>query len=427
MLGKQWLNRYASIDMRGSAIERNQNRQRKLDGIVTWYFDHVMESLPLMLQLALLLLGCALSLYLWGIDTTVALVVLGVTSFGVASYIFFVLAGTASASCPYQTPGAQILRHILPLTQSVLHSTFSSVVKGSWCLYGPITWWGNVEKTGFTSYSLVSLLKCILLLPYCLVHDTYALVRAMIRVFFALAHSVHGWFRDTRGSYPQSTLFDLQCITWVLQTSLDKSIHLLTLKLLSTMTTLADFNPALVSACFDILAGCVPTVGGKMVVAQGSEELAEVSALCCLRMLPHLTTMDPTSSAFKDMRRRYTKTFPLETNFEGFPSYHRFGIIHNTFYPSRKVVLPQFFYRPKIQWKGCEVSSSEHAVLIQLARFEYQRKRYQKVPRWILRFAYHLLSKEPLPPASVVADCLSIVAMDMGCTAPTLDERCVHI
>ena len=27
MLGKQWLNRYASSDLRGSAIERSQNRQ----------------------------------------------------------------------------------------------------------------------------------------------------------------------------------------------------------------------------------------------------------------------------------------------------------------------------------------------------------------------------------------------------------------
>jgi hypothetical protein len=103
MLGKQWLNRYASIDMRGSAIERSQNRQRKLNGIVTWYFDHVMEALPIMLQFALLLLGCALSLYLWGINTAVASVILGATSFGVICYAFMVVAGTATASCPYQT------------------------------------------------------------------------------------------------------------------------------------------------------------------------------------------------------------------------------------------------------------------------------------------------------------------------------------
>jgi len=44
MLGKQWLNRYVSTGIRGTAIERNQDRQRKLDGIITWYFDHLMES-----------------------------------------------------------------------------------------------------------------------------------------------------------------------------------------------------------------------------------------------------------------------------------------------------------------------------------------------------------------------------------------------
>ena len=64
MLGKQWLDRYVSTDNRWSAIDRCQNQQRKLDGIVAWYFDSMMESLPLILQVALLLLGCALSRYL---------------------------------------------------------------------------------------------------------------------------------------------------------------------------------------------------------------------------------------------------------------------------------------------------------------------------------------------------------------------------
>ena len=113
MLGKQWLNRYASTDMRGTAIERSQNRQRKLNGIVSWYFEDVMESLPLMLQAALLLLGCALCQYLWEIDLTVASVVLAVTSFGLAFYFFVVTAGAASESCPYQTPGSRILRSVV--------------------------------------------------------------------------------------------------------------------------------------------------------------------------------------------------------------------------------------------------------------------------------------------------------------------------
>ena len=127
MLGKQWLNRYASTDMRGTAIERSQNRQRKLDGIVTWYFDYVMESLPLMLQIALLLLGCALSRYLWGIDVTVASVVIAVTSSGIILYIFILFAGAASESCPYQIPGSQALRCLTPKIQNILRSAPSAV------------------------------------------------------------------------------------------------------------------------------------------------------------------------------------------------------------------------------------------------------------------------------------------------------------
>ena len=52
MLGKQWLNRYMPVDTQGSAIECSQHRHRKLDDIVCWYFNHVIEPLPLMLQVA---------------------------------------------------------------------------------------------------------------------------------------------------------------------------------------------------------------------------------------------------------------------------------------------------------------------------------------------------------------------------------------
>jgi hypothetical protein len=124
MLGKQWLNRYDSTDKRGSAIERYQNRQHKLDGIVAWYFDSVMEALPLMLQAALLLLGCALSRYLWEISTTVALVVLSGTSFGVLFYLFITVAGAISDNCPYQTPGSRILRYVGHILYSALKNTF---------------------------------------------------------------------------------------------------------------------------------------------------------------------------------------------------------------------------------------------------------------------------------------------------------------
>jgi len=430
MLGKQWLNRYASIDMRGSAIERNQNRQQKFDGIVTWYFDTVMESLPLMLQFALLLLGCALSRYLWEVDTTVASVVIGVTSFGVAFYAFFVVAGTTSISCPYQTPGAYALRHISALALGALSSAFSLSEVVSWVTI----WWNRAKDTSECSIECAAMLSTFtLLLPIFLLIslaiDIYQLARAMVR---ASAASALGWFHRARGWASQTAALDLQCISWILRTSLDKTILLLTLRLLETMIMPTSFDSDLVSACLDILAGCVSNASSKVVILQGSEELAELSALCCLSMLSHITTVDPASSAFKGVRGRYAKTFLIETDFGDLPSYHRFCVIHNVFHPSHKwhQGLDRYTRRPKIQWRDYKLSSPEHNVLVRLAQFEYQRRQRKKVPRWILHYAHHLLSLVPLPPVSVVADCLSIIAMDLGRTASntaSLDERYVHI
>ncbi|KAF9781579.1 hypothetical protein BJ322DRAFT_231757 [Thelephora terrestris] len=112
MLGKQWVNRYIR-KQGGSAAEKSRDRQRKLDGSKDWYFQLVIESLPVMLQFALLLLGCALTLYLWTISQTVAGVILAFTLFGIASYAFFTLTATLHYDCPYQTPPSVLIRAII--------------------------------------------------------------------------------------------------------------------------------------------------------------------------------------------------------------------------------------------------------------------------------------------------------------------------
>jgi len=112
MLGKQWVNRYIR-NRGGSAADKSRDRQRKLDGFKKWHIHLAIESLPVMLQLALLLLGCALSLYLWTINRTVAGVVVAVTLLGVTSYTFLTLAATLCYNCPYQTPPSILIRTII--------------------------------------------------------------------------------------------------------------------------------------------------------------------------------------------------------------------------------------------------------------------------------------------------------------------------
>jgi len=80
MLGKQWVIRYRNRG--GSTAEKSRDGQRKLYGFQRRKIYPAIKSLPVMLQFALLLLGCALSLYLRTISRTVAGVIL-FTLFGV--------------------------------------------------------------------------------------------------------------------------------------------------------------------------------------------------------------------------------------------------------------------------------------------------------------------------------------------------------
>jgi len=422
MLGKQWLNRYASTDMRGSAIQRSQNRQRKLNGIVTWYFDHIMESLPLMLQIALLLLGCALSNYLWGIDVTTASVVIGVTSFGAISYLFVVVAGTASVSCPYQTPGARILRYTFGVLRSALRTLFVFIENSylyrlsAACLDGSGCHW---------------VLGVISIVPVILVGssiDAFHLGRTIVRVLASLARRACARFllAISTPAAPLTTL-DLHCISWMLQTSLDKDVHLSTMEYLTAMVALADFDPTLVVDCFNVFAGCVKVINNHAVTTQGLEQLATTSAICLLRTFSHLSVMDPTSRVLVDVRQRYNRVFPPWTNFDGLPFFHTLGSIHNLFHSDYGNLL--------FGWDDYRPSSHEHLTvaraLAKLAQFEYRRRGRRKVPRWILRFALYTLSQDPFPPTPAVTDCLSIIAIDLDCDvscagAMTLDERYVR-
>ena len=427
MLGKQWLNRYASTDMRGTAVERSQNRQRKLDGIFAWYFDHVMESLPLMLQVALLLLGCALSRYLWEINTTVASVVLGVTLFGIIFCLFVVVAGTTSESCPYQTPGSRALRYMGPRVlsaPSVIASAFKNAFKKSRAVrtIGMNVQWHHPR---WSRGNIIPFLKDMVReFPRTLAIDVYHLGRAMTRPLVAFIRRVHGAFSTPeQGSDLQVAMLDLRCISWMLQTSLDKVIRLSILKHLVTMAVLADFDPNLVADCFNVFIGCINVSNRKVVIIHESEELAVVSAACFLRTLNHLLVIDPTSSVLADLRQRYNRIFPFGPDSKGLPFYSTMARIHD-------------FFNRHVQWCNYRPSPQGYISLARdmavAAELEYRKTQHRKVPRQTLRFAFHSLSLDPLPPTPVVADCLSIIATDLGCDvssigSATFDERCVHM
>jgi len=114
VLGKQWILYYTQATMWGNIVDRGKERQAKLVGLQKWGLHLIMESLPVMLQFALLLFGIALAVYLWDVNISVAEVVLVVTSFGFAFYACITIAATAWRDCPFQTPLSVLLPEVLP-------------------------------------------------------------------------------------------------------------------------------------------------------------------------------------------------------------------------------------------------------------------------------------------------------------------------
>lgn len=450
MLGKQWLNRYESTDKRGSAIERSHGRQRKLNGIVRWYFNHVMESLPLMLQAALLLLGCALSRYLWGIDTAIALVVLCATSFGAFFYLFIVIAGAASESFPYQTPAAHVSRyilrhlrdHLLPTLRSipatvsaVISSNLSYLYQVSWSCSAVFSWWSDNPWINIIKAIMFPvLLYGGLLLDGC--HIGLVMIRSLVASGIRVRRQLLGshkiayrWFTEitslrTPGPDQQTIIMDLRCISWTLQTSLDKSVHLSAFRHLTSMPHLARFHSTLVVDCFNIFTRCISVSNGKVAIIQGFEQLATASADAFFRILHYLATTDPNSSILADLQRHYKEVFPSELDFTGLPFDSTMTEIHN---------LAGRFGNPRdIRWHKYKMSTQEHIPfaqhMLQTAQEGYERTQRRKVPRWILRSALYFLSLGPVSQPPVVADCLTIVATDLDCELPEAtvsDERCV--
>ncbi|KAJ7210779.1 hypothetical protein GGX14DRAFT_624913 [Mycena pura] len=120
VLGKQWLMYYHAAGSRGTIEERGLERQRKLDGLHKWKFDTVMQTLPLLLQLALLLFSTALSVYLWTVNIPIAIIVLTFTLVGFGAYLVLLSSATISPDLPFQTPLAPLFKRTISLTHIFL-------------------------------------------------------------------------------------------------------------------------------------------------------------------------------------------------------------------------------------------------------------------------------------------------------------------
>ena len=370
MLGKQWLNRYSV----GSMADRCHYRQRKLDGMTTWYFHVLMESLPILLQFALLLLGCALSRYLWNVQRTVSGVVVGITSLGVLFYILILAAGVLYTSCPYQTPISQIIRRVWKKHLSSFITRFLGLSRHLTRLYR------HLRPT----------------------RPNYRTSRAL---------------NFNRRSGPESTsyILDSDCIAWVLVTPVSRAIHVAALDFLATLPFYQRTNPAVIIRCLDLLLGCIDMGNsGWAVVITGSEILAGAAATALLHVLVQLH--EAGSGSLDELRQRYRSRLPEDITFV-LPPPITVSVLHFCMHDTLRQKFPA---SPKY----LEYPYSTHETISKalVIRSKQHRRARGKVPRWILRFIFDLLTRPTLPSDAVISNCFRIISEDLGGSVAA-DER----
>ena len=120
VLGKQWVLHYRRASTWGSIVDRGKERQVKFVGLQKWRLHYIMESLPVMLQLALLLFNVGLIVYLWDLDRSSADVMLAVTCTGFAFYTGITAVATIwNENCPFQTTLSRVLLRGLSLVKEI--------------------------------------------------------------------------------------------------------------------------------------------------------------------------------------------------------------------------------------------------------------------------------------------------------------------
>jgi len=395
MLGKQWLNRYAQVEMRGSAVDRSRHRQRKMDGMVNWHFDLIMECLPLMLQAALLLLGYALSEYLFSINKTVAGVLIGFTTAGLLFYLLIVSAATLSYNCPFQTPLSRILSFLIHSDNG--HKKY----RGRTSLYrtknlprpwpsGPRSWrcGGNRPDDH-------------IMVPMANVPDTDPLFDKEIDL--------------------DDFVLDSKCITWMFNTSMDADATMAIMKFIPEVVWHAGIRTTPLERIYDTILERFDPSSGRPILIPKLREATYLSAKALLHLVIQRQCIGNESDrvVFNSILVRHLTM--------GFGFYDSdlevtLGIIDRIFRNSKPMDWQTFsFTIPHHTWMGHILLYHAWDIL----------GKGEPLPNYIREFVLHSLQLEPPPPTTIVADCLFIIGLILGIQLHitdlfVADKRWVH-
>ena len=391
MLGKQWLNRYSRDELRGSVIDRGRHRQRKINGMVTWRFDLVMECLPLMLQAALLLLGCALSKYLFTIDNAVAGVAVGFTAFGVLFYLLIVSAATLSYNCPFQTPLSLVIHSMIRFDDE--HKKYLRRFRKR---LGRIFFRKKKQSRPKSS-------------------ATYTLRGFNTPDGGEIGDHIELDIANLSGQQPplfngktdwHGYVLDSNCIAWMFEASTDADVILAIMKFIPEVVWHSGIRPIPLEMLYDNVLECFHHSPGGSVVIPNLRNKAYLSAKALLHLVIQRKCIGDESDevVLKSISNRHpilgSRGYEGDSDLES-----TLGIIDRIFGDSKEMRWPTFSF-----------TVSHHAWMshILLYRAWNSLGRGEPLPDDIKGFVLHSFRSKSLPPDPIATDCLFIIGLVLG-------------
>ncbi|KAG9081444.1 hypothetical protein FRC06_005556 [Ceratobasidium sp. 370] len=104
MLGRDWSYMYMS-GRSGGVYDRARRRQEKWDGMQRWKMRDVLAALPLVMHMAIFLFAAGLCVYLWDVNTSVAVPFTFTTASTACFYSYGLIMPLLDESSPYAIPG----------------------------------------------------------------------------------------------------------------------------------------------------------------------------------------------------------------------------------------------------------------------------------------------------------------------------------
>ena len=391
ILGKQWLNRYTSVG-HGSIIDRGRDRKCKMDGIVTWKFDLVMECLPLMLQVALLLFGYALSKYLSSINKAIAGIIIGFITSGLLFYLLLVSVATFSYNCPFQTPISLILHSLIRFDNK--HKKY---LKQSREWFGHIL--AQMGQLRLGSGGSNGLSGC----------GTFNGNDSSDHVGLLVIPSPHPPQLFNQEDNWDGHVLDSNCITRMFKMSTEVDTALAIARFIPEIIWHTGIQDIPLERLYDTVLECFDHSSGYPILKPVFRNKAYLSARALLHMdIQRRCIGDGSeSAAFGSISKKHqimaSEHYKRDSDLGS-----TLGIIDHVF--------GDFKPKPTIHWESFSLTIAHHTWMghILLCHAWDIHKNGESLPDSVRGFILHSLQLEPAPPAQIIADCLFMIGLVLG-------------